>query len=234
MKALTVIVFLLLAANIAGQTPSGTPCKVGRDAAPFGFWMWAPASTVKIYVVRGDFDTSELPYLLKPVRNWNAVLASTGSRVTLDYAGPAETQVYCENCLTIMRGPVFDRVRRHATELKAYSARGDQILTWAHLVIDPALTNSDAIANVVAHELGHSFGLLDCYNCKTRTTVMNKLKTFNQPNDMESPTACDITQVKTAYRELAVHVRLAPLKIEIVDEGEDPLEDDTPIIIRKP
>ena len=26
--------------------------------------------------------------------------------------------------------------------------------------------------NALAHELGHSFGLLDCYSCKTQSTVM--------------------------------------------------------------
>jgi hypothetical protein len=234
MKALATIILLLVAVNVAGQTPASTSCNTGRNAPQLGFWMWPPGSTIKLYVVRADFDASELPYLMKPVQNWNAVVASTGSRVTFDYAGQAAAPVYCENCLTIMRGPVFDEVRRHATELKAYSARGNQVLTWAHIVVDNALTNPDAIANAVAHELGHSFGLLDCYGCKTKSTVMNKLKRFNQSNDMERPTVCDVAQVKAAYRELSVYVRPAPVKAEIADEGEEAIEDDTPIIIRKP
>jgi len=141
----------------------------------------------------------------------------------------------CENCLTVMRGPVFDGRKRHATELRTYSARGDQIMTWAQIVVDPRLTNSKALTNAVAHELGHNFGLLDCYTCKFKTTVMNQFKVVNEPNDMEGPTTCDIAQVKAAFLELAVRVRPAP-KIEegVVDEGEEPEDDDTPIVIRKP
>lgn len=134
-----------------------------------------------------------------------------------------------------MRGPVFDGRKRHATELRTYSARGDQIMTWAQIVVDPRLTNSKALTNAVAHELGHNFGLLDCYTCKFKTTVMNQFKVVNEPNDMEGPTTCDIAQVKAAFLELAVRVRPAP-KIEegVVDEGEEPEDDDTPIVIRKP
>jgi len=234
MKALTLLLFVLVTAQLMAQTPSVTACKVGKDAPPFGFWTWTPGSTIKLFVLGTDFDASELPYLLKPAQNWNAVMAVTGSRVKFDYAGLTAAPRYCENCLTIMRGPVFDDSRRHATELKAYSSRGDQILTWAHIIVDLALTNPNAIANAVAHELGHSFGLLDCYNCKSKSTVMNKFKSFNQPNDMEAPTACDIAQVKASYAELAVRVSSAPMKVEITDEGEEPVDDDTPVIIRKP
>lgn len=234
MRALTTLILLLAAVNIAAQTPASAPCRIGKNAPAFGFWTWGSGSTVKVYVLIADFDASELSYLMKPVLSWNAAVKATGSRVKFDYAGFAEAPLYCENCLTIMRGQVFDKVRRHATVLNAYSARSDQVLTWAHIVVDHALTNPEAITNAVAHELGHSFGLLDCYNCKRRTTVMNKFDRLNEPNDMEDPTACDIAQVRAAYRELAAHVRPAPVTPEIGDEGEEPVDDDTPIIIRKP
>ncbi len=234
MRALATLILLLVAVNVAGQTAATAPCSIGKNAAAFGFWIWSSGTTVKVYVLAGEFDASDLPYLIKPVQSWNAVMTVTGSRVKFDYVGLTEVPLYCENCLTIMRGPVFDRVRRHATALNAYSARGNQILTWAHIIVDHALTNPKAITNAVAHELGHSFGLLDCYSCKTRSTVMNKFEGLNQPNDMEGPSACDIAQVGAAYRELAVHVRPAPATPEIADEGEEPVDDDTPIIIRRP
>lgn len=234
MRALTALVLLLVAVNIAAQTPVAAPCSIGKNAPAFGFWTWGSGSTVKVYVLAAKFDESELPYLVKPMSRWNAVTTATGSRVKFDYAGLTETPRDCENCLTIMRGPVFDKVRRHATALNAYSIRGDQVLTWAHIVVDDELTNPKAITNAVAHELGHSFGLLDCYSCKAGSTVMNKFANFNKPNHMEGPTACDIAQVRAAYRELAVHVRPAQVTPEIADEGEEPVDDDTPIIVRKP
>src|SRR6185503_13129547 len=119
-----------------------------------------------------------------------------------------------------------DKVKRHATELQTYSARRDQIMTWAHIVIDPVLTNPKALTNAMAHELGHNFGLFDCYSCKDKSTVMNQFKSVNVPNDMEGPTECDIAQVRAAYKELAVRVRPSPQILEVVDEGEEPEDDD--------
>jgi hypothetical protein len=232
MRALAILILLLAAVNITAQTPAS--CRNGKNAPAFGFWTWGLGSTVKVYVLIADFDASELPYLTKPLLSWNAAMTATGSRVKFDYAGFTEAPRYCQNCLTIMRGQVFDKVRRHATALHAYSARSDQILTWAHIVVDHALTNPKAITNAVAHELGHSLGLLDCYDCKSGTTVMNKFDRFNQPNGMEDPTACDTAQVRAAYRELAAQVRPAPVTPEVGDEGEEPIDDDTPVIIRKP
>ncbi len=61
---------------------------------------------------------------------------------------------------------------------------------------------------------------------------MNQFKAMNVPNDMAVPTACDIAQVREAYKELKVRVRPSPPNR--IDEGEEPVDDDTPIIIPKP
>lgn len=226
------ILIVAFTVNCFGQTLV-TPCKVGKDAPAFGFWTWPAHSTVKVYILNEDFEANELPYLLKPIQNWNTASAYTGSGVTFEYIGGTTLPLYCQNCLTLMRGRVFDRSKRHATELRTYSAQRDQIMSWAHIVIDRELTKRDAITNAVAHELGHTFGLVDCYSCKAKSTVMNQLKTIDEPNGMEGPTTCDIAQVRAAFKELAIRVRPAPV-VQIVDEGEEPVDDDTPVVIRKP
>lgn len=235
MKKLIPIIFLLLVfINATAQSPAVKSCKVGNDAPGFGFWTWAAGSTIKVYVLSADFNESELPYLLKPLQNWNAVVDLTGSGVKFTYIGPTANPLYCENCLTIMRGQVFDKLHRHATELRTFSAQRDQIMSWAQIVIDPLLTNPKALTNAMAHELGHNFGLVDCYTCKVKSTVMNQFKTLNEPNEIEGPTACDVAQVKAAYKELAVRVRPSPGVKEVVDEGEEAVDDDTPVVLRKP
>ena len=227
--------FLVALMPVAGQTPAVASCRVGVQAPAFGFWTWAPHSTVKVYILTADFQTDELSYLLAPIRNWNGVLEETGSGVKFVYSGSTSAPLYCENCLTIMRGPVFDKTRRHATELRTYSAHRDQIMTYASIVIDPALTNPNALTNAMAHELGHNLGLLDCFTCKKRSTVMNQFKVVNVSNDMEGPTACDVAQVRAAYKELSTRVRPSPAPgLLLRDEGEEPIDDDTPIVEPKP
>jgi hypothetical protein len=132
-----------------------------------------------------------------------------------------------------MRGRVFDKTTRHATELRAYSAKGNQIITFASIIVDPVLTNPKALLNALVHELGHNLGLLDCYTCKRKSTVMNQFEAVNVSNDMEKPTSCDIAQVREAYKELKMLVRASPSGRESmpVDEGEEPVDDDTPIVI---
>ena len=213
---------------------SASTCRVGVSAAAFGFWTWASDTRVKVYILASDFKGEEIPYLLTPLRNWSAVWESAGSGVRLNYEGTTSAPLHCQNCLTIMRGPIFNRKTRHGSEFEANSEQGTQIVTYAVILIDPALTNPKALTNAVAHELGHSFGLLDFYFCKDRTTVMNKLKRMNSSNDMEGPTLCDIAQVRDAYKELRIRVGLAPLEMNGPAEvGEEPVEHDTPMVVPK-
>ena len=128
------IVLSLVSLNGVAQTSAINGCKVGKDAPAFWFWTWPANSKIKVYILNADFIEADLPFLLKPFQNWNDVVSATGSGVKFEYVGSTTAPLYCQNCLTIMRGKVFDKVKRHATELRTYSARRDQIMTWAHIV----------------------------------------------------------------------------------------------------
>jgi hypothetical protein len=230
-SALILVICFAMLAPAMGQSES---CKVGLQAPPSGFFTWLPGSRIKVYVVGSDFEDTYLPFVLAPLSNWNAVSDSTGSRVKFEYKGTTAVPLYCENCLTIKRGQVFDKSKRHLTELRIYSAR-DRLLTWATIVIDPLLTSPKTLTNAVAHELGHSFGLLDCYSCKEESTVMIQFKTVNASNEMNGPTLCDVAEVKRAYQKFAAQLKSSPRpKLIVVDEGEEPVEDDTPVVVPKP
>ncbi len=222
----------IMSASLMAQKPQ---CKVGVDTAPVGFWTWAPASKIEVYVVDADFEEKEIPYLLTPLTNWNRVSEVTGSNVKFDYKGTTTTPLHCQNCLTIVRGKVFDKTKRHLTELRTYSAGRDRIMTWATIVVDPLLANPKTLTNALAHELGHSFGLLDCYSCKPNSSVMIQFKEVNVPNEMAGPSSCDVAQVRNVYQAVALQLKRAPKqKPVIVDEGEEPVDDDTPIVVPKP
>jgi hypothetical protein len=200
-----------------------------------GYWSWTPGSTVKVYVVQAGFRETELPFLLAPLTSWNSVSVVTGSGVSFEYKGTTKTRLYCENCLTIERDRVFDKSKRHLTELRSYSVAGSSnFIAWATIVVDPLLTSPRTLTNAVAHELGHSFGLTDCYSCHDKSSVMMQFRAVNVPNEMDGPTGCDVARVKAAYQSLRARLRQAVKAKKEIDEGEEPVEDDTPIVVPRP
>ena len=225
--------FLLLlgsAGNSDAQITGGD-CRVGSRAAATGFWTWPPDTRVYVYVLETDFSKEEIPSLTKPIQLWDAVSEKTQSKVRLVYAGTTLSPRDCENCLTILRGKIHNKKTRHGGEIRALGINGTRIIHHASIVIDPQMKTSESLASAVAHELGHSFGLQDCYNCKDRTTVMLKFSGFSASNGLEGPTGCDVVQVSKAYAELRQRYR--PLVVH-EDEGEEGEEDDTPLVIPEP
>lgn len=202
----------------------GQSCK---DAPNGGYWNWAPQSKIEVYVVTADFSETDMPFLLAPLATWNSVSA-TGSKVRFEYKGTTEASLSCQNCLTIKRGHVFDKRNRHLTQLQTYGDARTRHINWAAIVIDPRLTKPETLTNAVAHELGHSFGLFDCYTCKEKSSVMVQFKDVNVSNGMTGPTACDVARVRSVYQK-----QIAVTK-KIVDEGEEPVDDDTPIVVPRP
>jgi hypothetical protein len=227
------IVSLLSSGGVAFSDSPVVPCSIGKDAPQIGFWTWPSRTKVSVYIRSVDFKDKEIPHLTKALDKWNDVSDLTGSGVVFKYADGTTELVNRENSITIIRGEVFDTKRRHVTELRAFSLKNNQLISYAVIVIDPKLTNLKALTEALGHELGHNLGLLDCYNCKAKSTLMGKFERINVANNLSQPTPCDIAQVKQAYAELRVRVRPSPVKLTD-DEGEEPVDDDTPIVIPKP
>jgi hypothetical protein len=228
---------LLCFGGVVAQTqPNAETCQVGQKAAAIGFWTWPANSRVQVFIRNADFNADQLSSLLTALQNWNLTSETAGSGVKFEYQGPTAQERLCPGCLTIMRGRVFNKKSRHATELQAHSANDDQIITSALILVDPVLTNPKAILNAMVHELGHNLGLLDCYTCKPKSTVMNQFSAVNVPNEMERPTSCDVSQVRRVYEELKTIVRASPRNRAAisVDEGEEPVDDDTPVVMPQP
>ena len=225
---------LFLLTGLSGTTPSQirvADCKVGSRAVATGFWTWQPDTRVYVYVLQDNFSKEEISSLRTPIQLWDAVSEATESKVRLTYAGTTLTPVECENCLTILRGNVHNDKTRHGGEIRAFGINGTRIIHHASIVIDPRMKTSASLKSALAHELGHSFGLKDCYDCKDRSTVMIKFSGLSLSNGVEGPTGCDVTQVRKAYIELKKRYR--PIAVH-EDEGEEGVLDDTPLVIPEP
>ena len=69
----------------------------------------------------------------------------------------------------------------------------------ASVMIGPAVTDLGALTSLMTHELGHSLGLADCYECKRGTTAMAAFKSDNVGNGVYEPSACDRYVVASGY-----------------------------------
>jgi hypothetical protein len=205
-------------------------CVERKTAAPIGYWMWRQDAQVSVYVRTSDFKDQEVASILKAIKLWDEASAGNGSGVRFIYVGASSSTKTDDNSLTIMRGATTRK--EHRAEIQAFSKRSDQIIDYAAITIDPSVAGADATSNALAHEIGHSLGLLDCYSCKQESTAMWKLSS----SGVKAPTGCDNKQVKEAYVQLKLFVRPAPASEAqtAVDEGEEPIEDDTPIVDSKP
>ena len=64
---------------------------------------------------------------------------------------------------------------------------------------------------------------------------MNQFGRVNVANEMPAPTGCDVRQVQAAYKQLTLKENRATVGAKIgEDKGEEPVDDDTPIVVRNP
>lgn len=245
MRRLFILSLALFIVSVVGNAKaqsvrSEANCKAGQTAPSIGSWTWAQNSLVEVYIGLPDFTADEVPAILAAVQKWDALTSENGSGVHFKYKGRVAGAQTCGNCLTILRGRVVDK--QHGAELQSFSRKNDQLIDYAWIVIDPGYRKPTILSSIVAHELGHSLGLLDCFGCKRGSTTMGgfnttirlfQIKIADWSNGIIGPTSCDAVQVKEAYKELRLRVRPAPTIVSLkpADEGEEPEEDDTPIIV---
>jgi hypothetical protein len=177
-------------------------CIVGRTAPPIGFWTWPANTRVNIYLREPDFSESDVSAVRLAVENWDASAADTGSNVRFTFHGLTRETRNAQGEMTILRKAVFKKAERHRAQLEAHSRQQDRHIDYALIFVDPSVQNPDLLTNLVAHEIGHSLGLLDCHKCNDRSTAMGLLKAGDESNGIEGPTFCDGLEVMSAYRGL--------------------------------
>lgn len=243
MKLISLLILVLIIGSVTlchGQVSrQANTCTIGQTAPPVGSWTWAQESRVEVFVRIPDFSADEVPALLRAIHNWDAGYRENESGVRFDYKGTVSEARTCDGCLTIMRGRIADK--RHGAELRAFSKRMVQIIDYAQIVIDSEYKKPDILTAIVAHELGHSLGLSDCPGCKRGSTAMGRFNTIfkllniqiaDRSSGVVGPTRCDLMQVRAAYGDLRRVVGPAPTSpaADATDDGEEPEEDDTPIV----
>ncbi len=169
-------------------------CQPGKTSTePLG-WRFRQGTLVRVYYLKGNFSAREQEALTRAVNNWNDALRDINSRIVFRTSGESESLSSDVTSIVVMRGEPKGKER--VGEIKLHSVTGGR----AHLVvvISPKIKEPDALTSLMTHELGHSVGLADCYECRTGTTAMAAFR-GNRGNDVYEPSECDRYAVAAGY-----------------------------------
>lgn len=188
----TIVVAMLMAlvissAGAAGGT-GGPPAKGAR-------WTWPKAAKVRVNISPAFSPfTGARQAVESAFRNWEAAGADdgNGSRVVFRFTYDEEPVVE-RNAIQVSYGRAVRRSQ--ARTLLSSTSKG---LFYASCIVDDRVTDPTALANAMAHEIGHTFGLAECDDCELGQSVMTRYS--GDYNDASSgrngPSAADNEAVR--------------------------------------
>ena len=168
-------------------------CEPGKTSPEALGWRWRPNTPVRINYSKDNFSVAETEALSRAVNNWNEALKEIDARFvfTVDGEGVARDGAG----ITVMRG--IPRGKERVGEIRFHSLSNGRVRLM--VIINPVVTDLNALTSLMTHELGHSLGLADCYQCRRGTTAMAAFKSNNKGNDVYEPSACDKYMVAAGY-----------------------------------
>lgn len=197
------LVSFFLSNQTGARTSTASACECNRNAPDVISARWMPNSTLRVMLRRGDFSREEVAAFQESIRLWQAVLPQSGTGIDLRMGGEIADN-NCTNCIIVKRkaqmGGTFAALMLLSTQGRLYKKAAINIKSDVH---KPVL-----LRMLLTHELGHAFGLDDCEECGSDTTVMNsvnkyafgKFSFFAPRNKMAAkPTSCDIARVTAGY-----------------------------------
>nr|MDQ3819061.1 hypothetical protein [Acidobacteriota bacterium] len=121
--------------------------------------------------------------------NWNNALRETGTSVSFTVGGERDSISEENRSVTVLRA--VPKGKDRLGQIKLYSMSNGT--ASALVIISPAVTDLDALTSLMVHEIGHTLGLADCYECRRGTTTMAAFRSDNKGNDVFEPSECDNT-----------------------------------------
>jgi hypothetical protein len=175
--------------------PMPKQCRTGETSPAALGWRWRPGTVVRINYLKNNFNGAEAEALSRAVNNWNDALREIDSQIVFVLEGEREGIATDGASITVLRG--IPRGKERLGEIKLHSISNGHV----HLIvtINPVITDLSALTSLMTHELGHSLGLADCYECRRGTTAMAAFKSNNRGNDVYEPSACDKYTVAAVY-----------------------------------
>ncbi|HKC64638.1 MAG TPA: hypothetical protein VKB86_13440 [Pyrinomonadaceae bacterium] len=170
-------------------------CHPGKTSTVAMGWRWQSRSHVRVYYLKNSFSAVEENALTRAVNNWNNALREMGASINFTIGGERENVSEENASLTVLRA--VPKGKDRLGQIKLYSMSNGA--ASALVIISPVVTDPDALTSLMAHEIGHTLGLADCYECKRGTTTMAAFRSDNKGNDVFEPSECDKYVVSAGY-----------------------------------
>lgn len=169
-------------------------CQPGKTSAGALGWHWKAGTRVRVQYLPDNFTAVEVAALSRAVENWNEALTETNADVVFIVSeDTADNRTGAR--ILVQRG--VPRGRDRVGELRLHSVFNGSVRL--SLTISPVVTDLEALTSLMTHEIGHSLGLADCYECRRGTTAMAAFKAKNKGNDVFQPSECDLYVVAAGY-----------------------------------
>ncbi|MEP6913806.1 MAG: hypothetical protein ABI923_13680 [bacterium] len=172
-------------------------CQSGKSSPEGLGWRWKPGTSVKIAYLKDDFNQAEKEAFFRAINNWNKALEQTASQVVFVTSDEPEGLGTNGASITVARG--IPRGRERVGEIRFHSIANGRVQLI--MTVSPVVTDLSALTSLMTHELGHSLGLADCYECRRGTTAMAAFKSKNKGNEVFEPSECDKYVVASGYAE---------------------------------
>src|SRR6266404_370513 len=194
--AVTSALFLWLLIYPEGaSTQSGCPSIAPLYPASTTKGMWPQGSTVNVNV-DPTFSEDQKTAIRGAIDSWNANRFSNGNDCYVTLANPTYSSTplgssfYSYN-LQVSNNPIAAAGDWSWGGTASFRAYAEIRLNPDHIFTFPGY-----FQHVMAHELGHSFGLADCYYCDACQTVMSYPQICS-PTALGGPDTCDNSAVHT-------------------------------------
>lgn len=164
-------VCLLLACCLMGGATAQAPCRNPPVAADTGGATWPRGQEVTVFVRTGDFPTQqERDAVAAAFANWQNANGAGGNNSDVTFRIMVVDELPAP-------GPFQHRVLRDAGAVSgAFTniSHSGGIIERASTPLHPDITDPNVITDVLAHEIGHTFGLGDCVfpTCTAGDSVM--------------------------------------------------------------
>lgn len=183
------------ASGEATATTMPKQCKPGKTSTEALGWRWKPNTRVRIYYLKDNFSLEETAAFSRAVNNWNVALKEIDSRIVFINSGARDEVAEDNASITVLRG--IPKGKDRLGQLRFYTMSNG--VMRATMIISPVVTDLNALTSLMAHEIGHTLGLADCYECRRGTTMMAAFKAENKGNDVYEPSECDKYVVAAGY-----------------------------------